>query len=190
MRERLNSSTKNRLIVLAAALSAVTVAGWAVTAGFGMMYNTEDCMPLGWYATTPLQSSLHTGETVVLCPPLNNPAVQFAMKRGWLSPQSRSFCPGNLTPYVKQVYALAGDRVTINLAGVQVNGKPIPNSASLPTTADGHTPMPHVRLGSFVVPAGQVLLLGLHAKNAFDGRYFGPVPQADVRRRAYKLNAP
>jgi conjugative transfer signal peptidase TraF len=185
----LTSEKKKRLAVLVASLSVVGALGAAASAGLGVMYNTEDCMPMGWYATTPVLGPLRVGETVVLCPPLDNPAIEFAMKRGWLLPQQRSFCPGNLTPYVKQVYALAGDRVTITLAGVQVNGKPILNTASLPTTANGHTPMPHVRLGSFVVPAGQVLLLATHAKNAFDGRYFGPVPQADVRRRAYKIGA-
>ena len=182
----LNSAKKKRLAVLIAALSVVTALGLAVSAGFGVMYNTEDCLPTGWYATTPVLGSLRVRETVVLCPPTGNPAIRFAMDRGWLLPQQRSFCPGNLTPYLKQVYALPGDRVTINTSGIQVDGKPIPNTASLPTTADGRTPMPHVRLGSFVVPAGQVLLLATHAKNAFDGSYFGPVPLSDVRRRAYK----
>lgn len=176
-----------REIVWAAAVLALLMVNAATTAGFGVFYNTEDCLPRGWYVSTPIVGPLKAGQTVIVCPPLNNPAVQFAIARHWLTTQPRSFCPGRLTPYIKKVYGLPGDRVNITPAAVWVNGVEIPKTASMPTTLDGHTPMPHVLMGRFVVPKGQVFLLATHAANAFDGRYFGPVPRSDVRRLAFRL---
>ena len=178
---------KRRLLVQSAALLALAGLAAATSSGFGLIYNTENCLPRGWYVTTPVLGHLKIGQTVVLCPPARNPAIRFAVNRRWLIPQQHSFCPGNLTPYLKQVYALPGDRVNITPRAVRVNGRGIPHTASLATTLNGRTPMPHVRTGAFVVPPGQVLLLATHASNAFDGRYFGPVLQSDVPRRAFKL---
>ncbi len=179
-------SQKNRLALVSGALLTLAAIAAAAT-GFGVLYNTEDCLPLGWYATTPIVGPLKVGQTVVLCPPLNNQAIRFAISRQWLAAQPRSFCPGSLTPYIKRVYGLPGDRVDITPGAVRINGVAVPKTASLPTTLDGHTPMPHVRPGRFIIQPGQVLLLATNAKNAFDGRYFGPVPQADVLRLAFKL---
>lgn len=183
----MNTQKRKRLIILGSALGTLALLAGAVQSGFGAMYNTEDCMPPGWYATTPLLGPLQVGDTVVLCPPVDNPAIRFAIERHWITRQPREVCPGGLVPYVKQVYALPGARVDITPQAVLIDGKPVPHTASLPTTADGYTPMPHVRMGRFTVPAGQVLLLATHVVNAFDGRYFGPVPQSDVVRRAFRI---
>jgi len=155
--------------------------------GFGFVDNTEDCLPTGWYLTAPVYRSLRVGDTVLVCPPPANPVIRFAINRHWITPERPSPCADGLTPYVKQVYALPGDRVTITPSAVLVNGQALQESASLPTTADGHTPMPHATHGPFVVPHGEVFLLGLQAPNAFDGRYFGPLPQSSVVRLVYKL---
>jgi len=173
---------------LGLALGFIGLLAGANLAGFGVLYNTEDCLPRGWYATTP-RLSLHRGETVVLCPPTNNPAIRFAIQRRWITHTDRSVCRNGLVPYIKRVFALPGDVVGIEKSGVTINGQPVPKTASLPTTLDGHTPMPHVLLGTVTVPKGQVLLLVTDTPDAFDGRYFGLVPQADVIRRAWLLRA-
>lgn len=177
---------RTKRIVLLAGLLAAAVIG-ANLAGFGAAKNTEDCLPLGWYVTVPVYRPLRVGDTVVVCPPPTNPVIRFAITRHWITRQQGSVCPDGLTPYIKQVYATPGDTVTITPQSVAVNGVTLPHSTSLPTTADGHTPMPHAVLGTFRIKPGQVFLLGLYAPNAFDGRYFGPLPENDVVRLAYKL---
>lgn len=185
--EQRSVSKKTRVTVLLIAGSALFALAVSVKAGFGFMFNTEACLPTGWYVAVPIVGPLRVGQTVVMCPLASNPVIRFAINRHWLGASQQSFCPGRLTPYVKQVFATSGDRVRIARDGVRVDGRAIPDTASLPTTGDGHTPMPHRMMGEFTVAPGQVLLLATDAKNAFDGRYFGTVPVVAVRRLAFKL---
>jgi conjugative transfer signal peptidase TraF len=173
---------------LGLALGFIGLLAVANLAGFGLLYNTEDCLPRGWYVMAP-RLSLNRGDTVLLCPPTDNPSIRFAIERHWIQQAERSVCSSGLIPYIKRVYALPGDVVSIEPSGVTVNGQLIPKTASLPTTLDGRTPMPHALTGTVTVPEGKVLLLATDSTSAFDGRYFGLVSQSDVVRRAWLLQA-
>ncbi len=85
------------------------------------------------------------------------------------------------TPLIKRVIGLPGD--TVDLAGghVVINGHALqepyvyPGSVTLPLTAQTH----------WVIPAGDLFVLGDHREASRDSRAFGPVPIANVLGRAW-----
>ena len=90
------------------------------------------------------------------------------------------------TPFIKRVIGLPGDQVEIKEDGlVYVNGTPLAepytyaNDAGVqePTTAQGDD--------SWVVPAGQLFVMGDHRQRSADSREFGPISIGNVIGRAF-----
>lgn len=77
---------------------------------------------------------------------------------------------------LKRLVGVAGDRVTIDYFGVEVNGVCIPNSAPLVRDGGGR-PLLAWLVNDYVLRAGEALILSDANPNSFDSRYFGPVPQ-------------
>ena len=71
---------------------------------------------------------------------------------------------------IKQVWALPGQQVTFTPRGVYVGGQLLPNSA--PESGIGHYPF-----GSYLVPPGMFLAMGLRNPDSWDSRYVGFLPQ-------------
>ena len=96
------------------------------------------------------------------------------------------------TPYIKRVIGLPGDVVTVKDDGlVYVNDTPLDepytytNSAGVhePTTyPDQQTTADHQ---SWVVPAGELFVMGDHRQKSADSRLFGPIPESTVIGRAF-----
>jgi conjugative transfer signal peptidase TraF len=173
-------------------LSALTLIGGSVVVaavvtqlGYGVTHNVEDCLPMGAYWLLPAPKHLERGEIVQFCPPENNPSVAFAVARGWLG---KGTCPSGTMPMLKQVGALPGDVVTITPEGVTINGKPIPGTPVKVHTKGGVVIPRAVPLGTFTVPPGQWFPIATNSPLAFDGRYFGPLPQSIIEHRATKVD--
>jgi conjugative transfer signal peptidase TraF len=80
---------------------------------------------------------------------------------------------------MKRVAATAGDRVTIELAGVQVNGIRLANSA--PSDWDGAgRPLQAYLLEDHILGPGEVLLMSDYNPASFDARYFGPLQATTI----------
>lgn len=76
--------------------------------------------------------------------------------------------------------AVTGDTVTVSDEGVRVNGKPLARSAPRKTDPAGR-PLPRAppvcqRLGQT-----ELLVMSDGSTTAFDSRYFGPLPRAQVK---------
>jgi len=90
------------------------------------------------------------------------------------------------TPFIKRIIGLAGDTVDIRDGDVFINGTKIdepyiyaqPEDAAQPTTVPGDE-------HRWVIPDGDLFLMGDHRANSADSRTFGPVPVAQVIGRAW-----
>jgi conjugative transfer signal peptidase TraF len=132
----------------------------------GLRFNGTLSFPVGFY----LASHKHPqkGDLVTVTPP-PSPIFDLARSRGYLDV---SYSPaGHL---MKRLVATGGDRVTIDLIGVEVNGIRLENSA--PCNCDGAgRPLQAYLLEDHVLGPGEVLLMSEYNPRSFDSRYFGPL---------------
>jgi signal peptidase I len=117
---------------------------------------------------TPRFDTYKRGDIVVFTPPAD-----------WVQ--------DNGTPFIKRVIGLGGDTIKIANGQVLVNGtaihepyiyKDATSGLPQPTTADDST-------SEWVVPDGELFLMGDHRQNSADSRAFGPVPVSNVIGRAW-----
>ena len=165
---------------LAASVALTGVLVPMIAAGAGALcLNLSASMPAGLYrvrtGATPTR-----GMTAVVCLPAE--LGRLGMARGYLQ---GGRCLGSVEPVLKPVAAVAGDTVDVTAAGVSVNGVVIvPPGLALDRAGRPASPM---RPGHYIVPAGAVWLLSAHSARSWDSRYYGPVPVAGVRGRAWPL---
>jgi signal peptidase I len=88
---------------------------------------------------------------------------------------------GDGTPYIKRVIGIGGDKIDIHDGKVFVNGTAL-NEPYLyegqPTTVSGDQ-------SSWVVPAGDLFVMGDHRENSADSRLFGTITRSSVIGRAW-----
>ncbi len=88
---------------------------------------------------------------------------------------------GPKVPYIKRVIGVPGDRIEIKDARVYVNGVPLdePYIYDLqPTTASGP-------VDAWLVPPGELFVMGDHRSNSADSRVFGSIAKDRVIGRAW-----
>ena len=140
---------------------------------WGLRLNMSRSAPRGLYrtlATTPAR-----GAFIAACLPPE--VARFGRARGYVGPGD---CPGDVQAVIKQVIAGPGDTVDVSPAGVVVNGRIVPSSATAAADSAGR-PLPHVTWGRHVVPREHVWLHGPGDARSWDSRYFGPVSVAQIR---------
>src|SRR6516165_10102697 len=143
------------------------VAGmWAVCA-IGLRVNGTDSEPIGIYWAVSKPPS--KGDIVFVLPPAA-PIFKLAKERGYLA----------AGPSPAGTAALAGDRVTIGVPGVQVNGVLLKNSAPRPADEAGR-PLSAYELSDYVLRSEEVLLMSDYNPASFDGRYFGPLSKTTIQ---------
>jgi conjugative transfer signal peptidase TraF len=144
------------------------VAGvWALCAS-GLRINGTHSEPVGIYWA--VGKELGKGDFVFALPPAE-PVFARAKERGYLGPGPS---PAGTSGLIKQVAALAGDRVTIKDDGVWVNGVRLKNSAPRPADEAGPPLQPYF-LNDYTLGRDEVLLMSDYSPASFDGRYFGPM---------------
>jgi conjugative transfer signal peptidase TraF len=134
--------------------------------GLGVRYNGTPSFPEGFYLET--RKIAQRGDLVFVSLP-SSPVIEMAKSRGYLSV---AYCSVN--HLIKRLAAVAGDRVTIDSAGVSVNGAHLANSAPLPCDADAR-PLAPFPLKDYVLEPGAILLISEYNPASFDSRYFGPL---------------
>jgi signal peptidase I len=90
------------------------------------------------------------------------------------------------TPFIKRVIGLGGETVDIHDGSVFINGTKI-DEPYLYSTAPGDPPQPTTSTNEsrWVIPSGEVFLMGDHRQNSADSRVFGPVEESHVIGRAW-----
>jgi conjugative transfer signal peptidase TraF len=173
---------QNGRAVAAVAAAAVVLAGLSGANTAGLRVNATPSMPLGLWRMARDHVPHHRGEIVVVCLPDTAP-VRMGARRGYIPPGN---CAGGSEPLVKPIAATAGDVVAVSVAGVAVNGQEVRGTAPLNQDSAGR-PLKPVPAGAYRVATGEVWLLSGHDPRSFDSRYFGPVPEANVRGIARPL---
>jgi conjugative transfer signal peptidase TraF len=163
----------NRLRWFAIGCLAGVAGMWAVCA-IGLRVNGTDSEPIGIYWAVSKPPS--KGDIVFVLPPAA-PIFKLAKERGYL-PAGPS--PAGTCGLIKQVAALSGDRVTIGVQGVQVNGVLLKNSAPRPADEAGR-PLSAYELSDYALRSEEVLLMSEYNPASFDGRYFGPLSKTTIQ---------
>jgi signal peptidase I, bacterial type len=117
---------------------------------------------------TPRVDPYNRGDIVVFTPPA-------------------SWVQENGTPFIKRVIGEGGDTVKIQDGKVLINGTAIDESylyADVPGGPPQETFAPPDQ-DTWVVPDGELFLMGDHRSNSADSRVFGPVPVDQVIGRAF-----
>jgi signal peptidase I len=115
---------------------------------------------------TPRFDTYKHGDIVVFNPP-----------RTWVAPDDQ--------PYIKRVIGVGGDTIDIHDGSVFVNGTKLVEDYVF--KEDGQ-PQPTDTLSEvdhWVIPQGQLFLMGDHRQNSADSRVGGPVDVGDVIGRAW-----
>jgi conjugative transfer signal peptidase TraF len=132
----------------------------------GVLYNGTSSFPVGLYLATGKDA--HKGDLVLVSLPAL-PVFEMARSRGYLNV---AYSP---TPHIlKRMVGVSGDRITIDSAGVEVNGIRLENSAPLPCDGGGRRLIPYI-VRNYVLGPGEVLLMSDYNPASFDSRYFGPL---------------
>jgi conjugative transfer signal peptidase TraF len=140
----------------------------------GIYYNNTPSFPVGFYKI--VDEPVGKGAYVSFCPPQDE-VFDMAMARHTISTGN---CPGGYGMLLKRVFAVAGDSVSIGVAGIKVNGELLPNSAQIRADIDGHE-MPQYRLGEKMLGDSEYLLMSDVNPNSFDARYFGLIAHAQIQ---------
>ena len=116
---------------------------------------------------TPRWDSYGRGDVVVFNPPVT-----------WTS---------DPTPFIKRVIGLPGDTIEIRDDGmVYVNGVNLDETYLYANDAGVQEPTTvSLDQGSWVIPEGQLFVMGDHRQKSADSRVFGPISTSDVVGRAF-----
>ena len=131
----------------------------------GLRINGTHSFPVGFYFASHKRPK--KGDLVFVNPP-PLPLFTLAKEREYLN---IAYSP---TPHlVKRLAGVAGDRVTIDSTGVEVNGSRLANSAPCNFDGAGQPLQPYL-LKDYILGPGEVLLMSDYNPASFDSRYFGP----------------
>jgi conjugative transfer signal peptidase TraF len=135
-----------------------------------LVWNASASAPIGLYRVLPGKPA--SGDLVLVRTP--DSARQLAAERGYL--------PQNV-PLVKPVAALDGDTVCAADDVISVNGRVVAERLARDRLG---RPLPSWS-GCHLLDGAEAFLLMEGVSDSFDGRYFGPVPTADIIGRLVPL---
>jgi conjugative transfer signal peptidase TraF len=138
----------------------------------GLRINGTPSFPLGFYFA--IRKRPEKGDLVFVAPP-PLPLFTLAKERGYFNV---AYSPTK--HLVKRLAAVAGDRVTIDPDGVEVNGIRLANSAPRNQDGAGRPLRPYVLKDHILVP-DEVLLMSDYNSASFDSRYFGPLQAITIQ---------
>ena len=168
---------KRTIKILAIAVLIISAIVFVLSIGFrvsGIYINTTPSLPVGFYQV--VDEPIVNGTYVAFCPPQVE-VFDIAKDRRYIN---KGDCPGGYGLLLKRVFALSGNTVFIDQAGIFVNGEHLPKSAQLKIDADGQ-PLPQYRLQAVLDDSEYLLLSDLNPRS-FDARYFGLIARDQIQQ--------
>ena len=159
---------KRRTILIAGTAAAAALFSAALPVSRVLVWNATASVPTGLYHIRGT-ASLHVGERVAIDPPPH--LRRFLAARGYL--------PVGM-PLLKEIAALPGDRVCRTGASITINGAPVGTARARDIRGRA---LPGWS-GCRVIAADELFVMNRRAPDSFDGRYFGPLPRAQLIGRA------
>jgi signal peptidase I len=116
---------------------------------------------------TPHFDTYKRGDIVVFNPPQN-----------WVQQDGQ--------PYIKRIIGVGGDKIELKQGFVYLNGTKLIEPYVFKDANDVTQPTEDIiGAGTWVIPEGELFLMGDHRGNSADSREFGPVDVKDVIGRAW-----
>jgi conjugative transfer signal peptidase TraF len=140
----------------------------------GLRINGSHSFPVGLYWATAKRPE--KGDLVFVDPPAL-PIFELALNRGYLD---AGYSPAGSCALIKRLVGVAGDRVTINDKGVEVDGVRLSNSKPRDRDGDGRPLQPY-SLTDYILGSDEILLMSDQSAASFDARYFGPLSVTQIR---------
>ena len=168
---------KKNIKILGVLILTLSVSVFVLSIGFqisGIYINTTPSLPAGFYKV--VDEPIVSGAYVAFCPQQEE-VFDMAKDRSYINPGD---CPGGYGLLLKRVFAQSGDTVSIDQAGIFVNGEHLPNSAQLTADAEGQ-PLPQYKLKAVLNDSEYLLLSDLNPQS-FDARYFGLIARDQVQQ--------
>ncbi len=168
---------KKPIKILGISVLAVSVSLFVLSIGLrisGIYINTTPSLPIGFYRI--VDEPIASGAYVAFCPPKNE-VFDMARDRSYIN---QGNCPGGYGLLLKRVFAQSGDTVSVDQAGIIVNGEHLPNSAQLTADAEDQ-PLPQYRLQTVLNDAEYLLLSDVNPQS-FDARYFGLIARDQIKQ--------
>jgi conjugative transfer signal peptidase TraF len=144
----------------------------------GLRFNGTSSYAAGFYIVTGNRAI--KGDLVIVSLPAMH-VFEMAKDRGYLN-----VAYSTIGRIMKRIVGVAGDRVTIDSAGVVVNGIRLTNSAPLKCDAAGR-PMVAYTIKDYVLGPDEVLLMSEYNPASFDSRHFGPLHASTIEAVARPL---
>ncbi|WP_292995102.1 conjugative transfer signal peptidase TraF [Nitrosomonas sp.] len=169
---------KKTIKILAVLILTLSISVFVLSIGArisGTYINTTPSLPVGFYKV--VDEPIVSGAYVAFCPP-QDAIFDMAKDRSYIN---QGNCPGGYGLLLKRVFAQSGDTVSIDQAGIFVNGKYLPNSAQLKIDAEGHA-LPQYHLDQRVLDDFEYLLLSDLNPQSFDARYFGLIARDQIQQ--------
>ena len=116
---------------------------------------------------TPRFDSYKRGDIIVFEPP-----------QGWA-------VGGDNTPFIKRIIGLPGDTIELRDGHVYVNGTELQEPYVYQQDGAGQPTDPTSGQSRWVIPSGDIFVMGDHREASADSRTFGPVPLTSVIGRAW-----
>jgi conjugative transfer signal peptidase TraF len=148
----------------------------------GLRINHTPSLPIGLWQLQPRRGALQPGQIVSFCPPRGT-VLEQARERGTIGKGS---CDGGAEPMLKEVYAVAGDRVKADVLGLSVNGRRMAGTRPLPKDAHGRA-IAAFPFGVYRLTRGEFWAGSRRHPRSFDSRYFGPVHERNVLGIAHRV---
>ena len=166
-------------VVVPSLVAVAVVVGVAA----GLRLNVTESLPRGLYRVSEFQTETAAyGDLVTFCP---RPEAIGAVGPYLLAGDDCRGTDGGVAyaELAKAVVGLPGDTVTVDLAGVTVNGQRLPHSAPLAYSRSGAPVV--AELGRHVLGPGEYWLHSGRVPYSLDSRYYGRV--SDVRSRLHAI---
>ena len=115
---------------------------------------------------SPRWAAYHRGEIVVFAPP-------------------DAVAPAGGEPFIKRVIGVPGDRIELKAGRVYVNGAALDEPYVFTDNGTSATEPGPSGETTWLVPAGDLFVLGDHRNQSEDSRYFGPIEISRVVGRGW-----